>query len=227
MRATTSLALLASWLLFLPAGVAATDAERQSAAERNDSDAKPYKPAGKSWKELRDENVVIQKDKFTCGAAALCTLIRHYLGEQASEKEILDIINKHSPEEAEKRKQNGLTMRDLKKAAESMGYEVRSYQLNIQGLKQLDAPLLVRIICEGEEHFVVLRGIVGDRAVLADPVRGNVRVSVEKFLEEWNGTPVLVLSKPGVPKPTKYPLALDHDDFAHPEVDSARRATLK
>ena len=44
-------------------------------------------------KELRDQYVVKQQLDYSCGAAALATLMVYYYGENTSEKEILELLN--------------------------------------------------------------------------------------------------------------------------------------
>ncbi|MGE3313741.1 MAG: hypothetical protein AB7O26_01410, partial [Planctomycetaceae bacterium] len=76
-----------------------------------------------SWKELRETNVVMQKRDFSCGAAALATVIQFYWGDQVTEQQILrqfDTIQ--TPDEVRDRIENGLTLTDLRKVSVKMGY---------------------------------------------------------------------------------------------------------
>ena len=43
----------------------------------------------KSWLELRTQNVVMQQLDYSCGAAALATLIRYHWGDQATEMQFI------------------------------------------------------------------------------------------------------------------------------------------
>jgi hypothetical protein len=45
-----------------------------------------------SLKELRDRYVIKQQLDYSCGAAALATLLIYYFGEETSEPEILQIL---------------------------------------------------------------------------------------------------------------------------------------
>jgi uncharacterized protein len=69
----------------------------------------------------------------------------------------------------------------------------------------------------GYPHFAVLRGIDQGRVFLADPARGNLRMSIGRFLGEWSGI-IFVLGKPGEEDISTYPLALPRPDVIQPEL---------
>jgi hypothetical protein len=73
----------------------------------------------------------------------------------------------------------------------------------------------------GYYHFAVLRGVAGDRVYLADPERGNLRMSIGRFLDEWAGV-VFILGKAGEERITHYPLALSRGtDYPSPTLRQA------
>src|SRR5512134_3064001 len=88
-------------------------------------------PTG-SWRELRDRNVVRQQLDYSCGAAALATLIRYYFGDDVSEDGILgDILGSMTAEEVLDREENGLSLLDLRLQAERMGYQAAGVRLTL------------------------------------------------------------------------------------------------
>ena len=162
-------------------------------------------------KDLRDQYVVKQQLDYSCGAAALATLMNYYYGENTSEKEILERLNTRletmTEEERARKTTIGFSLLDLKVVAQQKGYQAAGFKLSIDQLPQLLAPVIVHVRPFGYQHFAVLRGVAGDRVYLADPGRGNLRMSIERFLDEWAGV-VFVLGKAGEEKITHYPLAL-------------------
>src|SRR4051794_9358410 len=42
-----------------------------------------------SWKDIRDHNVVMQRFDYSCGAAAMATLMNYYFGDQVTEADVL------------------------------------------------------------------------------------------------------------------------------------------
>jgi len=170
-----------------------------------------------SWKAIREKGIVMQSYDFSCGSAALATLMRYYFEDDVTERQVLEnMLNHLSDDEVKQRQQDGLTMLDLKQCAERMGYQAVGVRLEPQVLPQLQGPILIHLQREGYKHFAVLRGVRGDRVYVADPSAGNVRMTVPRFLSQWTDV-ALVLGKPGVGLPTDYPLALAEH---HPVQDA-------
>jgi predicted double-glycine peptidase len=167
-------------------------------------------PQRHTLKELRDRNVVKQQLDYSCGAAALATLMRYYYGEDTSEQEILarlsQLLTHLTPQEWAHKKRVGFSLLDLKRVALEKGYRAAGFELSLEQLPQLVAPVLVYVHPFDFHHFAILRGVVDDRVYLADPSRGNLRMSLARFAEEYGGV-IFVLGKPGEEDITRYPLA--------------------
>jgi len=172
----------------------------------------------KSWKELRDQNVIKQKLDYSCGAAAVATLMNYYFEDDITEKEILDDIKKNLNKEEEKsRKKTGFSLLDLKKFAERRGYSAVGIKLKPSYLSKLKGPILVRLIdFQDYKHFTILRGVKDNQVFLADPSLGNVRVSMDTFLAEWSEI-ALVLGQKGFKPSTEYPLKIQAEELLRPE----------
>lgn len=144
--------------------------------------------------EMRHENVVIQQWDLSCGAAALATLLKYQLDDPVTEKQVALALMKR--EEYIKNPQlvqirQGFSLLDLKRNVDARGYRGIGYgKLELQDLIA-KAPVLVPIRTNGYNHFVVFRGIRGDRVLLADPAWGNRTVLVGDFTDMWIDYPVL------------------------------------
>jgi hypothetical protein len=183
----------------------------------------PIRRRAKSWKAIKQTNVVVQKYDYSCGAAALATMFRYYFQDDVTEDDVLkETLKTLTPEEIKDRQENGLSMNDLFKTAAKMGYLATVYRLPVEKIRELPAPMIVRIEKHGYKHFVVLRGAIEDRVFLADPTRGNIRLSIHEFLEQWSGE-VLILGKKGFGLPKDHPLALKHPSPVQNEYEPARR----
>ncbi len=188
-----------------------------------------------SWKTLRERHIVMQKRDFSCGAAALATVIRYYWGDPATEEQFIDaILNVLNEEETRDRVENGLSMTDLRKAAVDQGYLSSIGKVSLQQLVESKIPVIVRVDVRGYEHFVIVRGFVGDRVFLADPIRGNIRVPVEDFLDQWNegkqqDGAILVIVKKGLGPQENAPLLIRRrsDLPLQPEMQAARRGLFE
>jgi predicted double-glycine peptidase len=168
-------------------------------------------------KELRDLYVVKQDRDYSCGAAALATLLQYYFRDATSEHELLTRLeDRLTEEEKRKKERRGFSLLDLKRVAEEKGYEAAGFQLTVSQLSQLAAPVIVFLEPMGYKHFAVYRGMKGDRVYLADPARGNLRMSLGRFEGEWKGI-VFVLGK--TDEPDHYPLKVPEPQFyVQPEI---------
>jgi predicted double-glycine peptidase len=180
---------------------------------------RPGKPQRHTLKQLRDQYVVKQELDYSCGSAAMATLMLYYFGEPTSERAILDKL--FAPLNAKQKKikaKRGFSLLDLRNVAQSMGYQAAGFKLPVHQLPQLSAPVIVHLEVEGYKHFAVLRGLSWRRVYLADPARGNLRMSLDRFLDEWKGI-IFVLGKKDEDKIRNYPLALHHNtDYGQPEL---------
>lgn len=144
--------------------------------------------AVKSFLEFRQNNVVLQEWDLSCGAAALTTLLRYQHGRDVSEREVaLAMVNREeyikNPELLKLRQ--GFSLLDLKRYADSTGLLGNGFGgLELDDLLAM-APILVPVNLEGYNHFVIFRGLAGNRVLVADPAWGNRILSVDKFQEAW------------------------------------------
>ena len=174
-------------------------------------------------KQLRYQYVLRQQFDYSCGAAALATLMTYYFGDETSERDILDLLKAGlTPDELEVKKKRGFSLLDLRRVAQTKGYQAAGFKLTIEQLKQLATPVIVFVQPLDYKHFAVLRGIDGGRVFLADPSRGNLRMSMGRFLTEWSGI-IFVLDKAREGKKTTNLLALLRPDYVQPELLSVGR----
>jgi len=162
---------------------------------------------------IKRKNVVGQSLDFSCGAAGLSTLLHYYLDDPVTEQEIIERLLAIVPIE-KVRERKGFSLFDLKKFSEERGYDVTGYQMDFAFLKKLDVPVLVPIRFRNYSHFVVVRGIVGDRVFLADPAAGNVSMKSDQFERIWVNGIGLVLRDNFVPDDKDdYALRVEEDDL--------------
>ncbi len=65
----------------------------------------------------------MQTRDYSCGAAALATVLRYYWGDRVGEEDILQALFKTlTPEERQDRFKHGLAISDLRRVAVNMGY---------------------------------------------------------------------------------------------------------
>jgi predicted double-glycine peptidase len=162
----------------------------------------------KSFKELRSANVIPQTLDYSCGPAALATLLSYYFRDRVTEQEIikyliltgnLDKIKAHK----------GFSLLDLKNYCKYRGYRVTGYQGDLEFFARLKQPVLVPVNIKQYDHFVILRGVKGERVFLADPAMGKMTMLTSQFKQIWKGGVGLVISKK---KKRTGPLELGEDE---------------
>jgi predicted double-glycine peptidase len=152
----------------------------------------------RNYKQLKRQNIVMQRRDYSCGAAALATVAHYYWGDNVDEEFFLTILDHIlTVEEAKERVENGLAMTDLRRAAVEAGYSAVVGKLTFDKLSESKVPLVVGITIDGYDHFVVYRGTDGIYVYLADPIRGNLRVRSQKFIKQWQKNAILAIAKPG------------------------------
>ncbi len=124
-----------------------------------------------------------------------------------------------SEEEKQQKVLRGFSLLDLKKAAQQKGYRAAGFKLTLPQLLQVAAPVIVFLEPLGYKHFAVYRGVDRGRIYLADPARGNLRMSIDRFLNEWHGI-IFVLGKAGAgEEPLRdYPLEVPHPTYVQFEL---------
>jgi uncharacterized protein len=142
----------------------------------------------KSLLEMRRARVVVQKWDLSCGAAALSTLLTYQLENPTPEKEIAEALiqRKEYIEHPELIQiKEGFSLLDLKRFADQRGYEgIGLGKLEFADLAQY-APLMIPIKVKDYNHFVVFRGSMGNRVLLADPAWGNRTMLTKMFIKAW------------------------------------------
>lgn len=162
----------------------------------------------KNAKQLRNENIVMQQRDFSCGAAALATVLNYYWEEDVSETALLVLVAKLlTKEELQDRVKNGLSLMDLKRVAQAGGYAAIVGKFSIERLGESKLPLIVAITVNEYDHFVVYRGRDEEFIYLADPIRGKLRLPVATFVEQWQKNAILAVIKPKT-KPNQQSLLL-------------------
>ena len=185
-------------------------------------------PAVRTMKDLRDKDLVKQQFDYSCGAAALATILRYGFGEKVTEKEILvQLFNLLSEDEKKVSRKEGFSLLDLQRVAQARGYKAQGFRLDAKYLAKLGGPVIVFIEPRGYKHFAVLRGIKADRVYLADPSRGNIRMPAHTFLESWlqdggKGIIFVIEPKTGLPR-DKMPLTLTVKGLPQPEIMTIRQ----
>jgi len=138
----------------------------------------------KPLSELLDERIVHQNFDYSCGSAALSTLLNFYLGEKLTEKQVIHGLLRYGDSEqiAERR---AFSLLDMKKFVKVLGYKGIGYKAEIVDLEELGKPCIVPIKLMGYRHFTVFKGIYKGHIFLAYLFKGHTSYTIDEFQEMW------------------------------------------
>ncbi len=119
--------------------------------------------------------VIMQMEALECGAACLAMVLAYYRKWIPLEQVRLDCGVSR----------DGSNMKNVFLAGQHYGLEVHGYRMEVDAIReQASYPCIIHW---NFNHFVVLNGFQGNHAVLNDPARGLVKISMEEFGQSFTG----------------------------------------
>jgi uncharacterized protein len=140
----------------------------------------------KSLKEARWDTVIRQQYDFSCGSAAVATLLSHHYGVKVDEAEVFQAMFQAGDQA--KIRAEGFSMLDMKRFLDSRGLQSDGFRMTLDQLLKIGVPGIVLVNTQGYRHFVVLRGMRDGTILLADPAIGSITVPRAQFESIWDGT---------------------------------------
>lgn len=138
-----------------------------------------------SRKEMRWTNVIKQQYDFSCGAAAVATLLSFHYDYPVTEDKVFqsmfEVGNQRQIQTA------GFSMLDLKKYLDGLGLQSDGFRLTLDKFARIGVPGITMIETNGYKHFVIVKGIDNDRILTADPALGTRVIPRVAFQQQWNG----------------------------------------
>jgi uncharacterized protein len=185
------LAQLAACSAPAPAGGAGAFSRQDRSVAFADLGGIPLSVPVATIRQLRQTGTLLQEYDFSCGSAALATLLTHHYAEPVSEQEVLEAM--YSLGDQAKIRREGFSMLDMKRYLEDIGYAADGFQQPLDKLAEARLPAIVLIDEGGYNHFVVIKGINGGRILLGDPARGIRVMSRRVFEAVWVGKLLFVI----------------------------------
>ena len=144
-----------------------------------------------SLKEARYKTTIRQQYDFSCGSAAVATLLTYQYGYPVSEQTVFQ--NMYVNGDQAKIRQEGFSLLDMKRFLESRGFLADGYELPLSKLEETQIPAIVLVIENGYHHFVVVKGVHGNRVLVGDPALGTRALSREHFEQIWDSHLLFVI----------------------------------
>lgn len=126
-----------------------------------------------------------QQYDFSCGSAAIATLLTHHYGKPVDEAQVFQSM--YAAGDKTKIRREGFSLLDMKQYLEAAGYRADGVRVPLEELARVGVPAIALINDQGYRHFVVVKGLRGDRLVLGDPALGARIIPREQFESSWVG----------------------------------------
>ncbi|MUV12852.1 C39 family peptidase [Noviluteimonas gilva] len=150
-----------------------------------------YKVRVTSLKEARFATVVRQRYDFSCGSAAVATLLTHHFGRPVREEDVFAEMYAHG-DQARIRKL-GFSLLDMRRYLQSHGFRADGFSLPIDKLAEEGVPAIVLLNDRGYRHFVVVKGMRGNRVLVGDPAAGLRTIRRDRFETLWESRVLFVV----------------------------------
>jgi uncharacterized protein len=151
-----------------------------------------YNVPVESIKEARFAGTVSQRYDFSCGSAALSTLLTHHYGHPVSEDKVF--VEMFARGDQPRIRVEGFSLLDMKHYLAAHGFSADGFQEPLDTLAVAGLPAIVLINEGGYNHFVVVKGLRAGRVLIGDPVGGTRALSEAAFRTIWVNRVLFVIN---------------------------------
>lgn len=149
-----------------------------------------FRVAVTSLKEARFKTVIKQRYDFSCGSAALASLLTYHYERPTTEEDLFRAM--YIAGDKERIHASGFSLLDMKTYLAEAGLNADGYQIPLDKLAAAQVPAITLINTNGYKHFVLIKGIRGDEVVIGDPAAGVRIYSQKAFAEMWEGIAFII-----------------------------------
>lgn len=144
-----------------------------------------------SLKEARFRTTVRQQYDFSCGSAAVATLLTYQYGIAVDEAEVFRHM--YATGDQGRIRAEGFSLLDMRRYLASRGFQADGFQVPLDRLLEQGLPAIVLVNDRGYRHFVVVRGLRHGRVLIADPARGSRAIPRRDFERLWDNRVLFVV----------------------------------
>ncbi|MBW6531252.1 C39 family peptidase [Sphingomonas sp. RRHST34] len=144
-----------------------------------------YRVPVRSMAERRFDGIVRQRYDFSCGSAALATLLRYHYDLDV--REDLAFRGMWLRGDQPQIRRLGFSLLDMKRWLASRGLRADGYKVTLDKVRQTGVPGIALIAIRDYRHFVVVKGVSAREVLLGDPSSGVTVMPRAAFEQAWNG----------------------------------------
>jgi len=146
----------------------------------------------------RFETVVRQQYDFSCGSAALATLLRYHYDDPQTEQSVF--LGMFRDGDQAQIRRLGFSLLDMKRYLAARGIAADGFRVSLDQIARAGVPGIALVNFDGYRHFVVVKGIDDRTLLLGDPSLGLRRETIGRFAKQWNGVFFIVSGRTAIGK---------------------------
>ena len=144
-----------------------------------------------SLRQARWSGTLLQQYDFSCGSAAVATLLTHHYGYPISEQAVFEQM--YAQGDQARIRREGFSLLDMKRVLAAHGFDADGFEQPLDKLGEVNVPAIVLLNDNGYLHFVVVKGLQPDRVLVGDPAQGTRALAREVFAKNWQNGVLFVV----------------------------------
>jgi uncharacterized protein len=140
--------------------------------------------------EGRFRTVVRQQYDYSCGSAAIATLLTYHYRHPTTEAEAFEAMFAAGNQDAIKK--FGFSLYDMQQFLATKGIKADGFRMSLDKLVQVGVPAITLINTQGYNHFIVVKGVRNGDVLVGDPALGLKAIPRTEFEAMWQGVMFVV-----------------------------------
>jgi hypothetical protein len=145
-----------------------------------------------SMAERRFVSVVRQQYDFSCGSAAIATLLTHHYDRPTTERDAFTAMWEVGDQA--RIRELGFSLLEMKRYIEALKLKADGFRLTLDRVREIGVPGIALIEVKGYRHFVVIKGVTPRNVLIGDPSIGVVARPRKEFEKHWDGVILFIRS---------------------------------
>lgn len=146
-----------------------------------------------SWRDIPFKTVTHQAYDYSCGSAAIATLLTYVYGMPTKEQDVF--FEMFQKGDQNKIRREGFSLLDMAHYLNNHGLKAQGYRLPVGVIDTYKVPFIAMVNNKGYNHFVVVKTVGNNRVLVGDPNSGNTIYTLQDFGKIWNGISLIVTNE--------------------------------
>ncbi|HEX4738362.1 MAG TPA: C39 family peptidase [Allosphingosinicella sp.] len=168
-------------------------AGRAIASFSTSAGSESYRVPVHSMEDMKFSTIIRQRYDFSCGSAALATLLRYHYDRALDEE--ATFRGMWAEGDRTQIRRLGFSLLDMKRYLASIGLASDGFKVSLDQIAKARVPGIALITINKYRHFVVVKGMTPAQILIGDPATGLRTISRAEFLKNWNGIYFVVNSE--------------------------------